>query len=128
VFGSQLLSGRTEKPAAMNGGPGHVHRIGVALDQNGQVDRQLGELWMHHLTGPGEVQAAKVLHPSAAHVHVQERTSRTQRASSALRLSTVRAHPAEVADLSAAPCGRAHVAVQPARVRHEARAPQGRWS
>jgi hypothetical protein len=84
--------------------PGHIHGVGVCLDQDGKVIRQLGKNGVAHRSRPPEVEAAEVLDNTAALRHHPLRIS-------AVFASTAKA---EVGFLTATCGGGTCVAVQAA--------------
>src|SRR5260370_11921431 len=60
---------RAEDSAAVQRNPRHVHEIGVRLDQDRKVIRQLGKNGVAHWSRPPEVEASEVLENLAALRH-----------------------------------------------------------
>src|SRR6202022_3178670 len=101
VLPSDPPPARAEDAPAVQRDPGHIQGIGVCLDQDRKVIRQLGKSGVAHRSRPPEVEAAEVLDYTAAFRHHPLRIS-------AVFASTAKA---EVGFLAAAKSGWTCIAV-----------------
>src|SRR5487761_680255 len=111
--------GDAEKASTVDRDPGEVDRVGVGLNEHGQVKRKLGKLGMNHLARPDQVKATKVVHDPAADIHIEDWAVWAVAAAPAPGAAHPMAgHHAEVASLSASSRRWAEVAVESAGARH----------
>src|SRR6266571_7526022 len=69
VLPSDPPPGRAEDAAAVQRDPGQIHGIGVGLDQDRKVIRQVGKYRVAYLSRPVEIEAAEMLDDLASRIH-----------------------------------------------------------